>query len=132
MPKIFRSKNGGRSRALQDEFSLPSDFSAAVTAMEEEDDVDDPPPRADVAGMQSELVWLDSKSSKSSKSTKYCLDSQLEVCARLTTLFDNPLDSCYTLPALTELLLDQIPKCARLLLYGILGECVCGGDGNML
>jgi hypothetical protein len=130
---VFRGKNGGRSRALQDEFSLPSDIS--------------------VAGIESEPARLDSKSSasdicpgvirsgsKSGKSAKngdeYCLDENCGTCVGLITLFEekgcydlvtkNPLDECYTLPALEELALDQIPKCALLLLYGLLGGCVGG------
>jgi hypothetical protein len=122
---VFRGKNGGRTRALQDEFSLPSDLSVAGIVV----------PTSEPTFFGSECPGVTSKSGKiAKKGDEYCLDEYCGRCVGLRTLFeekgcfdlviDDPLDECYTLPALEELALDQIPKCALLFLYGVLGGCV--------
>jgi hypothetical protein len=39
---------------------------------------------------------------------------------------EDPFDQCLALPAIEELLLDQIPKCLLLVVYGFLADCIGG------
>lgn len=148
---VFRGNNGGRSRDLQDEFSLPSDFSVAGIEMEptklnSKSSKSTSEPTFFASDECPGVIRSGGKSGKSAKNgDEFCLDEDCGLCVGLTTLFvekgcvdlvtENPLEECYTLPALEELALDQIPKCALLLLYGYLGDCLepvcdteCYGD----
>ena len=121
--------NGRRSRALQDELSLPSDLSVAGIEVADLETIESAERCPGVIGSN--------KSGKSGKNgVQYCLKKKCGRCTGLATLFkekgcfdlltNDPFEECYTLPALEKLALDQVPKCALLLDYAIEGGCMDG------
>ena len=138
--------DGGRLRALQEEFSMPGDMSLAGIEIETPEvspakfsgSKSSKEPTLSPAPSSSELcpgVIKSSKSGKGKKEDTYCLEQECGRCVALYTLFEEQgcwdlitkdLDQCLALPAIEELLLDQIPKCLLLVVYGFLADCIGG------
>jgi hypothetical protein len=137
--------DGGRLRALQEELSMPGDLSLAGIEIEIATPEVSPAnfigsksskqPTLSPAPSSSELCPGVIKSSKSGKKgVTYCLDQDCGQCVALYTLFEeqgcwdliteDPFDQCLALPAIEELLLNQIPKCLLLVVYGFLAGCI--------
>jgi hypothetical protein len=140
--------DGGRLRALQEELSMPGNLSLAGIEIEIATPEVSPAklsgsksskePTLSPAPSSSELcpgVIKSSKSGKGKKEDTYCLDQECGRCVALYTLFEeqgcwdlitteDPFDQCLALPAIEELLLDQIPKCLLLVVYGFLAQCI--------
>ena len=141
--------DGGRLRALQEDMSMPGDMSLVGVEMEIETPEVSPAKFIGSKTSKTPAAWSPTPSSqcpgviKSSKSGKgkkedtYCLDQECGRCVALYTLFEeqgcwdlitaeDPFDQCLALPAIEELLLDQIPKCLLLVVYGALADCIDG------
>jgi hypothetical protein len=140
--------DGGRLRALQEELSMPGDMSLPGVEIETPEvspaklsgSKSSKEPTLSPAPSSSELcpgVIKSSKSGKGKKEDTYCLDQECGRCVALYTLFEeqgcwdlitteDPFDQCLALPAIEELLLDQIPKCLLLVVYGALADCIDG------
>ena len=140
--------DGGRLRALQEELSMSGDMSLPGVEIETPEvspaklsgSKSSKKPTLSPAPSSSELcpgVIKSSKSGKGKKEDTYCLDQECGRCVALYTLFEeqgcwdlitaeDPFDQCLALPAIEELLLDQIPKCLLLVVYGALADCIDG------
>ena len=142
--------DGGRLRALQEELSMPGNLSLAGIEIEIATPEVSPAklsgsksskePTLSPAPSSSELcpgVIKSSKSGKGKKEDTYCLDQECGRCVALYTLFEEqgcwdlitnpfPFGQCLALPAIEELLLNQIPKCLLLVVYGFLAGCIGG------
>ena len=140
--------DGGRLRALQEELSMPGDMSLVGVEIEIETPEVSPakfigsktskkPTLSPTPSSQCPGVIKSSKSGKGKKEDTYCLDQECGRCVALYTLFEeqgcwdlitaeDPFDQCLALPAIEELLLDQIPKCLLLVVYGALADCIDG------
>jgi hypothetical protein len=144
--------DGGRLRALQEELSMPGDLSFPGIEIKIETPEVSPASKTPAAwspapsksskkptlslapSSQCPGVIKSSKSGKGEKGDTYCPGEACGRCVALFTLFEEQgcwdliagafLKQCLALPAIEELLFDQIPKCLILFAAGYVGDCV--------